>query len=91
MEEYECGNPEAKRVKVCMSYGKIDDLCYRWFLDATSRQINVSGPLIQKKAMKFASDLGLTEFKGSGGWLDSFKETQHCYQKAKWSTCLSER
>ncbi|KAH3713826.1 hypothetical protein DPMN_073627 [Dreissena polymorpha] len=25
MDEYECGNPEAKRVKVCVPYGEIDD------------------------------------------------------------------
>lgn len=72
MDEYESGNPDSKRVKVSVAYSDIDGLCYRWFLDATSRQINVSGPLIKEKAMKFASDLGLTEFKGSGGWLDSF-------------------
>ena len=72
MDEYETGNPETKRVKRTVSYDKIDDLCHSWFLDATSRQINVSGPLIREKALKFASELGLNDFKGSCGWLESF-------------------
>ena len=47
IDEYETGNPETKRVKrTVVSYDKIDDLCHHWFLEATSRQINVSGPLI---------------------------------------------
>ena len=72
LDEYTSGNPDCKRVKKTVSYDEIDKLCYRWFLDATSRLINVSGPLIKEKALKFASELGITEFKGSSGWLDSF-------------------
>jgi hypothetical protein len=55
-----------------MEYGEINDLVYRWFLDATALMVNVSGPMIQEKARKFAQDLNLSEFKGSNGWLESF-------------------
>ena len=50
LKEYETGDPCYKRIKRNVSHEKIDALCYKWFLDATSRQINVSGPLIKEKA-----------------------------------------
>ena len=33
----------------------------------------MSGPLIQEQALKFASELGNTNFAASNGWLESFK------------------
>jgi hypothetical protein len=44
-------------------------LCWDWFQEATSRRINISGPLIQEQALKFAKDLGVDQFKASNGWL----------------------
>lgn len=45
----------------------INELCHRWFLDATARQVPVSGPLLREKALKFSSDLGIVDFKASTG------------------------
>lgn len=39
---------------------------------AGGRRVNVSGPLLKEKALKFASDLGIDSFKASNGWLESF-------------------
>ena len=68
----ENGNNERKRQ--CRSYGndEINNLTWLWFQDAISRRLPVSGPLLQERALKFATDLGITEFKGSNGWLESF-------------------
>ena len=41
-------------------------------MDASSRHINMSGPLLKEKALKCASELGVENFKASNGWLDSF-------------------
>ena len=49
----------------------INQLCLEWVKDAT-RRINVIGPLLKAKALKFASDMDNTTFKASNGWLDSF-------------------
>jgi hypothetical protein len=35
-------------------------------------KINVSGPLLKEKALKFAKDLNKPEFKVSNGWLEAF-------------------
>jgi hypothetical protein len=37
-----------------------------------NRRINVTGPLLKEKALKFASDFGISTFKASNGWLESF-------------------
>ena len=73
LDEYENNcNRDKKRPRRATDYDEINDLCYKWFLDASSRHINVSGPLLKEKALKFASELGVETFKASNGWLDSF-------------------
>lgn len=53
-------------------YSELNSLVYNWLLDAKSRQMKVTGYVVQQKARKFANDLGLNEFKGSQGWLCGF-------------------
>ena len=36
---------------------EINELIWRWFQDATTRRVQVSGLLIQRQALKFAADL----------------------------------
>ena len=49
MEEYDSNsNPESKRVRRVTANDEINELCYKWFGDATSRQVNISGPLLQQ-------------------------------------------
>ena len=73
MEEYDSNsNPESKRVRRVTANDEINELCYKWFVDATSRQVNVSGPLLQQKALKIASELNIESFKASNGWLEAF-------------------
>ena len=83
MEEYDSGNPELKRSRRSTPFDDVNDLCYRWFLDATSRQVPVSGPLLREKALKFASDLGFSDFKGSNGWLESFLKRNNIVLKTQ--------
>ena len=77
LDEYENNcNRDKKRPRRATDYDEINDLCYKWFLDASSRHINVSGPLLKEKALKFASELGVETFKASNGRLDSFLKTE---------------
>ena len=43
---------------------------------AGSQNIPVSGPMLKEKAMAYARQLQLADFKGSDGWLDRWK-TRH--------------
>ncbi len=73
LEEYNNNsNLEFKRLRRTTTYDDINDLCHQWFVEATSRRIPVSGPLIKERALKFAKDFGLDSFKASNGWLESF-------------------
>ena len=73
MDEYENnGNRDMKRLPRATDYDEINGLCYKPFLDASSRHIKMSGPLLKEKALKFASELGVESFNASNGWLDSF-------------------
>ena len=64
---------ERKRQKKATGNDDINKLLWEWFKNATSRRINLSGPLIKEKALKFAQDFGVESFKASNGWLESFK------------------
>jgi hypothetical protein len=63
----------SKRRHYLTSNEEINELTLSWFKDAVSRRVNVTGPLLQTKALGFAADLGITEFKASKGWLECFK------------------
>lgn len=65
---------DRKRRRHVTGNEEINSLCWDWFKDASSRRINITGPLIKEKALRFAKDLNKTEFKASNGWLESFKE-----------------
>lgn len=73
LEEHENNhNSAAKRFRRTTTFEDLNELLLNWFRDATSRQINVSGPLLKQEALGFDSELGLTEFKALNGWLECF-------------------
>jgi len=65
-------NPDRKRKRV----GKSDDIkkaLLRWFAQARTRQLPVSGLLLMEKAKQLAQGLGITDFKATSGWLERSK------------------
>lgn len=65
-------NMDRKRVRRPTGNEEVNDLVWTWFQDMTSRKLPLSGPLIKTRALKFAEELGNTNFKASNGWLESF-------------------
>jgi hypothetical protein len=66
-------NPDRKRKRT----GKAEDVeeaLLRWFSQARSRQVPVSGPMLMEKANCLAEGLGLSDFKATVGWLERWKE-----------------
>lgn len=50
---------------------EINVLTWEWFKEATAP---VTGTLLQEKALSFADRLGISTFKASNGWLESFRK-----------------
>jgi len=57
----------------------IDERVYEWFANAHCRNIPVSGPILQTKALQVVANIGLNDFKASNGWLEAFRK-HHCIQ-----------
>ncbi|XP_064633669.1 tigger transposable element-derived protein 6-like [Lineus longissimus] len=74
LDAYEENAPtERKRLKVSSELQGVDDLTWKWFQQARSHSLPVSGPMIQEKARQFALGLDKKDFKASNGWLEKWK------------------
>ena len=77
-DEYQRQSEEnigSKRIRH-VSTGKFSDLnelLFHWFKGACGKNIPLSGPVLQEKALDFAKDLNLDKFKASNGWLESWR------------------
>ncbi len=74
LQEWE-DNTNSQRKRLCSRpFQPIEDKLWTWFCDARGRNIPVSGPMIQEKALEIAEQLGgFPNFKASNGWLANFK------------------
>ncbi|XP_038077439.1 tigger transposable element-derived protein 4-like [Patiria miniata] len=52
----------------------VNRVVYEWFRIAKSKNLPLTGPIIQAKALSFAEQLGNTTFTASNGWLASFRK-----------------
>ena len=74
MTAYEENEPaDQKRRSICR-FANIDEEVWKWFQKVRATKVSVSGPLIQEKARKVATDLGSSDFKASNGWLESWRK-----------------
>ncbi|KAL4132599.1 hypothetical protein QTP88_009723 [Uroleucon formosanum] len=64
---------KSKRVKTS-SFEQIDQKLYEWFVSVRSKNLPISGPIIQTEAMKLAEKMNVKDFKASNGWLEKFKK-----------------
>jgi hypothetical protein len=54
-------------------HDNLNDLMWDWFRQARDKTIPLSGPIVQSKALEFASQLDIADFKASNEWLEKFK------------------
>ena len=68
------GRPTQKTVKIRkITYPEVDKLVWDWYCLARSKNISVSGRMIQQQARKYSLKLGHDGFTASNGWLQSFQ------------------
>lgn len=65
-------NPTRKRLRK-VTYADVEDALLKWFADARSRNVPISGPLMLSKAKDFAFLLDFPDFSPGNGWLHRFK------------------
>jgi len=46
-----------------------------WFTQSRQNNIPISRPILKEKSKLFATNLGITNFQASEGWLEKFKKT----------------
>ena len=86
-------NESIKRSKFSRLTGNfsiLEERIYNWFAAARSRNIPISGTLMQAKANQVASILQLDQFKSSNGWLESFRKRHNISFRTlyQWSATL---
>jgi hypothetical protein len=78
LDEWEKGgNSDLKYVKRRKTtYEALNQLVWDWFCAARSKNVPISGKMIQEKAIILALEMGHDDFSASNGWLESWK-TRH--------------
>nr|XP_054921146.1 tigger transposable element-derived protein 6-like [Dermacentor andersoni] len=67
------GSRDRKRIR-CPTYGDVEAALYKWFVDARSKNIPLSGPIILAKAKDLGFALGHENFQPGNRWLQRFKD-----------------
>ena len=73
-----------KRFTFSSKYAELNDLLFEWLKQARAKNIPLSSPILQEKALQFSKELELTDFRASNGWLDSWK---HKFSIAHFKVC----
>ncbi|KAM7428132.1 hypothetical protein ABFA07_020850 [Porites harrisoni] len=73
-------NAHCKRARLSQ-LKNVDEAMYEWYQKARSKNIPVTGPMLQGKAKRANEELGDATFKASNGWLDRFKKRYNITSK----------
>ncbi len=76
-DKYECQtNPSSvKRIRKNKTANEeIYELTWTFFQDCAKCDINCTGPMLQEKALEYAKDLGVSDFKATNAWLEDFQK-----------------
>ena len=66
-------NPNTNRKRIRNSKNEINLAVYDFFVGCRSKNIPISGPMLQTKALIIAKHFEIENFKASNGWLEKFK------------------
>ncbi|GBN50644.1 hypothetical protein AVEN_125252-1 [Araneus ventricosus] len=69
---------------------EINETVWEWFVDARSRNLPISGPMLQAQDKDIAEKLGKTDFHVSNGWLESFRKKHGIFFKAVYGDVSDE-
>lgn len=67
------GTSGARKKLRASNYADVEKTVLRWTLDMRTRNVPLTGTMLQEKAREVACQLGCSDFKASPGWLMRFK------------------
>jgi hypothetical protein len=70
---FESGNNRSTQKLKSSSYENLDKAVYKWFVKVRDEGLPVNGPILKEKAIKYAEELGIENFKASNGWFERWK------------------
>ena len=77
LEDYEQNESATKKRNIRDEFSQqLDQKVYEWFVTQRSKNIPVSGPILQERARQIRQQLGgpnADDFKASNGWLEKFR------------------
>ncbi|XP_008186895.1 tigger transposable element-derived protein 6-like [Acyrthosiphon pisum] len=76
------GSNQRKKIKNG-KYFTLEQILIQWINEMNANSTPLNGPIIQRRALKIAKSLKITDFNATNGWLDRFKKRNLIhYQKA---------
>ena len=71
-------NRDSSRLLIRKSpHSDMEQHLVKWIRTVRENNVALDGPLVQEKAMEFASLMGLTDFQATQGWLARFKKREN--------------
>ena len=65
--------PKVQKLKTS-KHENLDQALFKWVLAARSQDVPINGPILKTKAVTYAKELGLHDFRGSEGFVDRWKK-----------------
>ena len=75
-----------KRKQKTTGNEEINELLWEWFLHACSKNMPISGPILQRQSLELAKKFDKPDFKASNEWLESFRK----WHKIVWNQVCGE-
>ena len=73
MKAFEGGNNRSSQKLKSSNYDDLDQAVYMWFVKTRDEGIPVNGPVLKEKAIQYAKELDIENFKASNGWFERWK------------------
>lgn len=74
MKRYNSGENKDNKRQYPVTYEAVEEKVTAWFQTARAKNIAITGPLLQAKALEIAKNLDNSNFRASNGWLQRFKQ-----------------
>ena len=76
-DEYERNRDSKQKIMRETSSHELEQALVNWICVVRENNIAIIGPMVQEKALEFATASGVQDFVASMGWLDRFKRRKN--------------